>query len=128
MSALQFLISSIGATVVISLTSLLWPKFTTKPSPPVLTQVRKVVEQTPLGRQAADVLGVSDSQETAPVNVKEWAVAQGNAIVSNIEDSASRAVVSSVVRQMVGQIDKLPNDQKLQLQQILCSTQSATKQ
>lgn len=128
MSALQFLLASIGATIAISLVSLLWPKVTTNPSPAVLTQVRNVVVQTPLGKQAADVLGVSDSQSSGPINVKDWAVSEGNAIVSNIAESASQVVVSQVVKQMIGQIDKLPDNQKVELRQILCATQSASKQ
>lgn len=128
MSALQFLFASVGAAAAISIASLLWPKFTTKPSPPALTQVRQAVEQTPLGKQAADVLGVSDNQPTAPVNIKDWAVAQGNAIVSNIAESASQVVVSQVAKQIVGQVSTLPDSQKTELRQILCATQSAVKQ
>ena len=131
MSALQFLLAAIGSAVVISVASLVWPKVTNKPRPAALTQVRNAVVQTQVGQQAAQVLGVSDEAATGPVNVRDWAVAEGNAIVNNITDSASQAVVSQVVKQMLGQIDKLPGDQKQQLQQILCAppvaSSSATK-
>ncbi len=128
MSALQFLFAAVGAAVAISVASLLWPKLTSKPSPAALSQVRQAVEQTPLGKQAADVLGVTDNQPTTPINVQDWAVAQGNAIVSSIAQSASQAVVSQVVKQIVGQVNTLPDSQKAELQQILCATPSATKQ
>lgn len=128
MSSLQLVFASIGSALAISIASLLWPKITDKPSPAPLTQVRKLVEQTPIGKQAADVLGVSDTAPSGPINVRDWAVAQGNAIVSNIEQKASQAVMSQVVSQIVTQIDKLPDPQKQELQQVLCATQSATKQ
>jgi len=112
MGALQFLFASIGATIAISITSLLWPRVTNKPSPPALTQVRQVVEQTPIGKEVAQVLSA--------VNIRDWAVSEGNAILSNIEQSASNVVVSNIVKQ-------LSEAQKIELQQILCSTPSAAK-
>lgn len=121
MSAFQFLFAAIGSALAISISSLLWPKLTNKPSPPALTQVKHIVEQTSLGKQAADVLGVSENQVTESINISDWAVAQGNAIVLNVAQSASHAVVSQIV-------NKLTEDQKVELQQILCSTSSATKQ
>lgn len=127
MSVFQFLFAAVGSAIAISITSLLWPKVTSNPSPAILTQVRHVVVQTPIGKQAADVLGVNNDQLPAPINVRDWAVSQGNAIVSNIEESASRAVASQVVKQLMGQIDTLPDNQKVELQQILCATQSASQ-
>lgn len=128
MGGIQFLFVSLGATIAISIASLLWPKVTSKPSPTVLTQVRHMVVRTPIGHQAADVLGVTDEGQTQPVNVGELAVSAGNAIVSHIEESATQAVASQVVKQVLRQIDKLPENQKLELQQQLCATGSGTQQ
>lgn len=127
MSSLQFVIASIGSALIISAVSLLWPKFTAKPVPPALTQVKNVVEQTSLGRQAAQVLGVSDAAPT-PVDLQQWAAQQGNAILGNITNSAQQVVITSVVRQIAGQIDKLSPDQKQQLQEVICASPSAVKQ
>lgn len=128
MSALQSVFATVALVIGVAGASLLWPKFTNKPIPAPLAQVRSVVQQTPLGQQASQVLGESTDGHPGPVNLSEWAATQGNAIVTNIEQSASHAVVSGVVRQLIGQIDTLPQDQKAQLQQILCATQSAAKQ
>lgn len=119
MSALQFVFAAIGLAIALSVSSLLWPKVTSKPMPDALVQVKHAVEQTPIGKQTADVLGVSDDQTPEPINIGDWAVAQGNAIISNITESATDAVVSSVAKQ-IGKNEEL--------QQILCATESGTKQ
>ena len=128
MSTLQFVFAAFGAAIAISVASLLWPKLSANPEPPLLTTVRSVVQQTPLGAQAADVLGVSDAASAEPINLSDWAVSQGNAILAHIEESATKTVVSSVAKQLIGQIDALPEDQQSELRSILCATSSAGKE
>jgi hypothetical protein len=127
MQLFQFLGAGIGAAVVVSFASLLWPKFTAQPRPPALTKVREMVVQTSVGKQAADVLGVSDDATPGPVNVGSFITSEGNAIVSNVGKAAQNAVTSKVIEQLASQFDKLPDDQKTQFQTLICSP-SATKQ
>lgn len=120
MTSLRFIVAAFGSAVVISLVSLLWPRFTDRPSPPVLTKVRQTVQQTSLGQQASDVLGIENDGTAEPLNVEEWVAAQGNAILSNISDSAQQVVVNQVVRQIMTQVDRLTPEQKTELQHSIC--------
>lgn len=120
MSSLQFVVTAVFSALAIGAASLLWPKLTSKPSPKPLTEVRRLVVETPVGKEAAAVLGVSQDESTQPVDLRQWAAEQGNAILNNISNSAEQAVVSGVVKQIMGQIDKLPDNQKQELRQSLC--------
>lgn len=120
MTSLRFIVAAFGSAVVISLVSLLWPRFTDRPSPPVLTKVRQTVQQTSIGQQASDVLGIENDGTAEPLNVEEWVAAQGNAILSNISDSAQQVVVNQVVRQIMTQVDRLTPEQKTELQHSIC--------
>jgi len=125
---LRFIVVAAGSAIVISAVSLLWPRLTNKPSPPTLTKVRKTVQQTPLGKQASDVLGIEENGTAEPLDVEEWVAAQGNAILSNITETTQKVVVTQVVKQIVNQIEKLPETEKEQVQQIICASSSASVQ
>ena len=58
MPLFQFIGATIGASVMISVASLVWPKVTTSPRPEALSRVHDLVIQHPIGQQAERVLGV----------------------------------------------------------------------
>jgi len=120
MSTIQFTVAAIGAAVGITAVSLLWPILTDKPEPEALLRVRDTVRQTELGAKASDILGVESDTEAEPLNVSEWAAAQGNAILQNVSDTAQSLVVTQVVRQILTQIEHLTPQQRAELEQAIC--------
>ncbi len=101
--------------------SLIWPRLTKQPRPAPLQQVRDVVVKTPVGQQAANVLGVSDDKNVQPIDV---AKAISGAIGAGEQAVAQRiqyVIVQKAVNQLESQIDKLPKDQRSQIRQQLCT-------
>lgn len=117
---IQFLAVLIGATVSIAGASLLWPKLTTEPRPKPLTEVRKVLMQTPVGQQAAGILGVTDEAAVTPINVSSVASTLVAGVVANVGQKTQEVVTRGAVQQLLRQVDQLPTDQKQQIQEALC--------
>jgi hypothetical protein len=107
-----------GVTIFVG--SLLWPKLTSAPRPEVLQQVHNIVIKTPQGAAAAQVLGVKDDSTVEPINLAQVATDALNGIKSAAEKRAQTILVSQVTQQLMNQYEKLPEDQQLQLQQIIC--------
>lgn len=100
--------------------SLVWPKITSAPRPQLLQQVHDSVIKTPMGSQAASVLGVSDEQKVQPISLGQIAGNIGNSIKSAAQDRAQTIIMSQVMGQLTSQYEKLPPEQKAELQQIIC--------
>jgi len=100
----QFILTLATTTIVVSGASLLWPKFTRNPSPEPLTKVREVVLQTDVGKQAAQILGVSDTQPVEPVNVSSVAGVVVSNVLTNVQeqvqDAATREIIIQVVKKL----------------------------
>ena len=116
----QFLAALLSASVVVGGTSLLWPKLTTAPRPKQLAAVREVVLRTPIGQQAATVLGVADETNIEPINVSSLAGSLAQQAAGAVTDKVTEQVTSRAVSQIVSQIDKLPQDQRQALEQAIC--------
>lgn len=110
--------------VTLSGGSLVWPRVTSAPRPQLLQQVHDSVIKTPIGSQAAQVLGVSDETKVEPVNLSNVAGSIGNSIKSAVQKRAQTIIMAQVTQQLTNQYEKLPQDQKNQLQQIVCSPSS----
>ena len=120
MPLIQFVGAAIGSAVIISIASLAWPRITTKPRPPALSKVRDIVIETKVGKEVADVLGVADETNVAPVNVGTLVASEGSTIVSNLGTAAQNAVTSKLIEQLTSQFDKLPEQQKAEFQKRIC--------
>ncbi len=116
----QFLIALLGTGFVVSTASLIWPRFTEQPRPPQLEKVREVVMQTPVGQQAATVLGVADSGSIEPINISSLAGTLTQQAGSAVTEKVAQEVTSRAVSQIISQIDKLPEDQRQILQSAIC--------
>jgi hypothetical protein len=116
----QFIIAIMVAVTSLAGGSLAWPRITTQMRPKLLQDVHDIVMKTPIGKQTASVLGVSDEANAKPINVGQI---MGDA-VSGIKISAQQRVqtiiVGNAVNQLRAQFDKMPQDQKSQIQEILC--------
>lgn len=120
MGALQFIFAFIAAGVTVAAGSLLWPRLTANARPKPLQEVRDVVVQLPMGKEAAKILGVQDESSVKPVNVASSASSVVTNIISTIEKKSQEIVTRQVVEQLVRQVDQMPTEQKKQVQEVLC--------
>ena len=120
MPIIQYIAAAVGSAVVISVASLVWPKVTAQPRPKQLTQVREIVMQTQVGQNMAQVLGVTDEAAVKPTSVGEFVQEQATAVVSNVADSAQRAVTSQVLIQLSKKFTELPKDEQEQFRSLIC--------
>ena len=106
--------------VTLSGGSLVWPRLTNIPRPPILQEVHDSVIKTSVGAQAAQVLGVTTDQNVQPINVGQIAGTIGNDIKTAAQKRAQTIITAQIVGQLTSGYDKLPKDQQVQLQQIIC--------
>ncbi len=110
----QFILTLATSVAVISGASLVWPKITSQPLPEPLTQVRNVVLQTDLGKQAAQVLGVSDTNTIEPINISSAAGEVVSSVVSSASQKVQEAATKEVIIQVVKKIETLePGEQEV---------------
>ncbi len=117
----QFFAALLGTGFVVSTVSLLWPRFTQQPRPPQLERVREVVMKTPIGQQAATILGVSDEASIEPINVSSLAGSLAQQAGNVVTEKVAQEVTSRAVIQIISQIDKLPDAQRKTLEQAVCT-------
>jgi hypothetical protein len=80
--------------------------------------------KTPVGFQAARVLGVTDDKTIQPVNMGQVVGSVGNSIKSAVQKRAQSIITAQIVGQLSNRFEKLPKDQQKQLQEIVCPTSS----
>jgi hypothetical protein len=125
----NFIIALTVAVTSLVTGSIAWPRLTTASRPQLLQSVHDVAIKTSIGQQAANVLGVSDETNIQPVNFGQVF----NSVLDTAKNAAQKrmqtVIVGNAVNQLSSQFEKLPREQKEQIQQILCkpldSTQSA---
>lgn len=116
----KFLLTLAVSGVTVGAGSLLWPKLTSKPRPQTLNQVRDIVLQIPVGKQAAETLGVVDESAVRPINVSSVAAGLVNTIVSSVEQRAQTIVASQITTQIIKQYEQLPLEQKREIKETVC--------
>lgn len=125
----NFIIALLVAATSLAGGSLAWPKFTSNTRPKLLQEVHDLVIKTQPGRQAANVLGVSDETNIKPIQIGEIVQSAAGGVTTALQNRAQTIIVSNAVNQLRGQFDKLPKSEKDQIQQIFCqSSSSATPQ
>jgi len=108
---LRFIIVAIVSGSVVAGGSLLWPKFTNRPQPQQLLDVRQAVLGTSIGQQVALQLGITDKKEE-PVNIASVAGNTVNTVIQQIQQTAQDTITREVIIQIVQKIESLnPNDQ-----------------
>ena len=116
----QLFLAVVVFGVTLSGGSLVWPRVTSAPRPQLLQQVHDTVVKTPVGSQAAAVLGVTDDKNVQPVNLGALANNAWNGIKNAAQKRATTIVMSQVTAQLNSQYQKLPRDQQQVLQEIIC--------
>ena len=116
----QLLLAVAVFGVTLSGGSLVWPRITSAPRPQLLQEVHDRVIQTAPGQQAAQVLGVADEQTVEPINISDIASNAVNSVKAAAEKRAQTIIMAQISAQLTNQYEKLPEDQQLELQQIIC--------
>lgn len=125
---LRFVLTLFAAGVIVSGVAIAWPRLTSQPRPEPLTRVNDIVKNTPVGKNIANVLGISDNESVEPINIASVASSLSASLIKAAEDRAARIVVTQAVRQLASQFDGLPENDKKQIQEFICksSTESAS--
>ncbi len=116
----KFLIVGVFAGVAVGLVSLLWPKLTNQARPAQLQQIHDTILGTQVGQQAAQALGVTDEPHVTPVNPGQIIHSVVESAVTTVEHRTQQIVVENAVKQLSSQFATLPQDQKQQIQAIIC--------
>lgn len=112
------LVALIGAGVV-ALVSLLWPKFTVKPEPQVLEQVRNTVLGTEIGQNAANLLGVANNGGQV-LNLSDTVSSVAGVVTSSVEERVQSIIAEQIASQVVKQYEQLPETQQTIVTEIIC--------
>ncbi len=124
----QFIIAIMVAVTSLAGGSLAWPRVTTQTRPKLLQDVHDIVIKTSIGKQTAQVLGVSDEAHTEPINIGQIAGSAITGIKASLQSRVQTVIVGNAVNQLKTQFDKMPQDQKTQIQEILCRPTEAQSQ
>jgi hypothetical protein len=117
---LQFILALGIALTSLTGGSLIWPRLTDQPRPELLEKVHDIALQTSVGKQGAQVLGVSDESQVEPINVGQLVTNALDGVKTAAQNRVQTIIVGNAVNQLSSQFDRLPEGQKEQIQQILC--------
>lgn len=120
MQLFQFFGAAIGASLVISLASLVWPKVTSEPRPEALTRVRDVVMHTQAGQGIAQALGVMDESTATPVSISSVVTTGTNIVIDSVTKSAQHAVASRLMESVAKQFKDLSEEDKASFRAQIC--------
>jgi hypothetical protein len=121
MPLFQFLGAAIGATVIIAVISIAWPRLSADPRPEMLTKVREVVIETPPGRSFSEVLGVTDETGVTPVSVSTIITTGTNAAVDMVTKSTQKAVTEKILETLGSQFETLSEEEKASFRAKICA-------
>ncbi|MEK9143443.1 MAG: hypothetical protein AAB481_02345 [Patescibacteria group bacterium] len=116
---IKYILVAIAGAAVVSVVSLLWPKFTAKPEPNALEQVRDAVLGTEIGQNAAALLGVTNDHPQ-PLNLSDTVSSVAGMVTSSVEQKVSQIVSDQVAAQVVKQYKQLPEIQQTYVTETIC--------
>lgn len=124
----RFILALTVAVTALGSGSLMWPRLTDKPRPKALQNVHDLVLRTPVGQNAANVLGVSDEANVQKINfgaVASHAVGNAKAAVQN---RVRTMVVTNAVNQLNRQFDHLSDEQKIYVKEAICKPEGESNE
>ncbi len=116
---IKYILVAMVSASVVALVSLLWPKFTSKPQPQSLEQVRSVVLGTEIGQTTAELLGVTQSS-IKPINLSDAVSSVAGAVTSSVEQKVAQIVSDQVASQVIKQYQQLPVPQQNRVVEMIC--------
>ena len=116
---IKYILVAIAGAVVVSVVSLLWPKFTEKPQPQALEAVRNTVLGTEIGKSTAELLGVTDTS-VQPLNLSDTVSSVAGVVTSSVEQKVQQIVSDQVAAQVIKQYQQLPATQQDRVVEMIC--------
>lgn len=117
---IRFILTLISTAVVVSGTSLAWPRFTTAPRPKPLEQFHNAVVQTPVGAQLEQVLGTSDNK----INLTEQIKNTAGQVITNatkvVEEKTKEIVTNRIVDQLITEWNTISPETQKELKETIC--------
>jgi hypothetical protein len=123
---IRFIAVTVVASLVVGAGSVAWPKFTSSPRPPLVEKVYEITKNTPVGQKTRDVLGVTDSSELTPLDLRSEANLLVATATTAIEKKVQTVIATQAVLQLMHQINSLDVDQQKEIRAVVCSTQSGS--
>lgn len=120
MSLFQFIGAAIGASAIMALASLVWPRVTSQPRPEALIKVRENILETQVGQGVANLLGITDESGAEPINIRSAVTTGTNIVVDAVAKSAQHAVTARVLESLVKQFNGLSEEDKASLRAQIC--------
>ncbi len=117
---LKFVIVLLTTGLTFAAGSLLWPRLTKQPAPPLVEETKQAILQTSLGQEAAEILGVRDQENIQPINPAAVVQNAISTVTQALEQRATQIVIQQAVTQLQNQLDKLSPEQKQEIQDQLC--------
>ena len=124
MPLFQFIGAAIGAGVMLSFTSLIWPRVTSDPRPPALSKIRDAVLTTGIGQNAAQVLGVTDESQAEPLDVSTIVTQGAASVLDRVTDTVRHNATSKIMGSLASQFDSLPEEEKEAFRAQICQPAS----
>lgn len=116
----------VGGALVVSVMSIVWPRFSADPRPEVLTNVHNTVIETPLGQNLENILGVGDDAPGEPQSISAVVATGANAVVDAVAKSAQHAVTSKILESLAAQFQRLTEEEKAEFRAEICEPVTAT--
>ncbi len=116
---IKYTLVAIAGAAVVSVVSILWPKFTEKPQPQALEAVRNTVLGTEIGKNTAEFLGVTDAS-VQPLNLSDTVSSVAGVVTSSVEQKVQQIVSDQVAAQVIKQYQQLPVKQQEQVVEMVC--------
>ena len=116
-----YLIALVVAVFATAGGSLLWPKITSQPRPPILEKVHDITLLTPFGQEVAQVLGVANEAEVTPLDISSLAASAATSLTAAAKKKTQQLVVKKAVEQLTAQINELPPEEQEQIRSLICA-------
>ena len=116
---IKYVLVALTGAAVVSVISLLWPRFTAKPQPQALEAVRNTVLGTEIGKSTAELLGVTDAS-VQPLNLSDTVSSVAGVVTSSVEQKVQQIISDQVAAQVIKQYEQLPQKQQEQVVEMVC--------
>lgn len=122
----RFIVVAVVASVVAGAGSVAWPKFTSAPRPAFVEKVYEIAKDTQVGQKTRDVLGVTSTGTSEPIDLKAEATTLVTNATTVVEKKVQTIIATQAVLQLMHQINSLDANQQAEIRSIVCSSESGS--
>lgn len=116
---IKYALAAVIGAAGVALISILWPKFTARPEPQALEQIRNTVLGTEIGQKATALLGVTNDHPQ-PLNFSDTVSSVAGMVTTSVEQKVSQIVSDQVAAQVIKQYQQLPEIQQDHVVEMIC--------